>query len=364
MADGPLLTAVDLFAGGGGLTVGLKRAGFEVVAAVELESKAMATYEVNHPEVTTFPEDARDVRGEDLTSCSPTGEVDLLAGCPPCQGFSSLTSKYRRKDPRNDLVLEMGRLVEEMRPRAVMMENVPGLTKKGKPLLNEFLDVLRDLGYEPQFGVLQVADYGVPQHRRRLVVLAGRGFEIDLPNPTHSETGADGLQKWRTLRDVIGGVEDEPVTLAEAQAAGGPQGFNWHVVRTLAPQNRERLRATKPGGNRGQLPREMRPTCHQDSDEGFTNTYGRMTWSQIPVTITGGCTQISKGRFGHPEQDRTISVREAASIQTFPPEYVFDTPYIAHACDIIGNALPCDFAATVAERCTATLVPAEQAETR
>lgn len=341
------------------MTVGLKRAGFNVGAAVELESKAMATYEANHPEVKPFRQDIRTVRGEDLKACSLTGEVDLLAGCPPCQGFSSLTSKYRRIDPRNELVLEMGRLVEETQPKAVMMENVPGLADKGKPLLDEFLSMLRKLGYEPEVDVLQVADYGVPQRRRRLVVLAGRGFEIGLPDPTHSRTGTDGLRKWRTLRDAIGSLEDEPVTLAKAQAAGGPQRFNWHVVRTLAPQNLERLRATKPGGSRAQLPREMRPVCHQESDEGFSNTYGRMTWGQVPVTITGGCTQISKGRFGHPERDRTISVREAALIQTFPLNYVLDTPYIGYACDIVGNALPCVFAQKVAEACARALVVAE-----
>lgn len=352
-----------MFAGGGGLTVGLKRAGFDVVAAVELESKALATYEANHSEVKPFRQDVRTVRGEDLKACSPTGEVDLLAGCPPCQGFSSLTSKYRRTDPRNELVLEMGRLVEETQPRTVMMENVPGLADKGRPLLDEFLDILEDLGYEPELDVLQVADYGVPQRRRRLVVLAGRGFKIGLPDPTHSRTGADGLGRWRTLRDAIGGLEDEPVTLANAQAAGGPQRFNWHVVRTLAPQNLERLRATRPGGSRAQLPKELRPACHQVSDEGFSNTYGRMTWGQVPVTITGGCTQISKGRFGHPERDRTISVREAALIQTFPPNYIFDTPHIGHACDMVGNALPCDFAQKVAESCAVALAPAEREET-
>lgn len=344
------------------MTVGLKRAGFDVVAAVELEAKAFATYKANHPEVQPFEQDIRSVRGDNLKAYSPTGEVDILAGCPPCQGFSSLTSKYRRTDPRNELVLEMGRLVEEVRPRTVMMENVPGLADKGKPLLEEFLGILKDLGYESELGVLQVADYGVPQNRRRLVVLAGRGFKIRLPDATHSRTGDNDLGKWKTLHDAIGGLEEEPVTLANAQAVGGPQRFNWHVVRTLAARNLERLRATKPGGSRAQLPRDMRPACHQGSDKGFSNTYSRMTWDQVPVTITGGCTQISKGRFGHPERDRTISVREAALIQTFPTDYILDTPYIGHACDIVGNALPCDFAASVAERCASALPPAEQEE--
>lgn len=360
MANGRQLTAVDLFAGGGGLTVGLKRAEFQVVAAVEVEPNALATYEVNHPEVATYMSDVRTVRGRDLLDCSPTGEVDLLAGCPPCQGFSSLTSKYRRSDPRDDLVLEMGRLIAEVRPQAVMMENVPGLVQKGKPLFDEFLDLLDDLGYQHRWDVLQVADYGVPQSRRRLVLLAGKGFTIELPKRTHSRTGKDGLRKWKTLREGIGDLQEEPVTLSAAQAAGGPQRFNWHIVRTLSEQNRKRLRRAKPGMSRAEIPRELRPICHQDKDTGFVNAYGRMTWEQVPVTITGGCTQLSKGRFGHPDQDRTISVREAALIQTFPLEYVLDTPYIGYACDIVGNALPCDFAEVVAIQCAAALPATEQ----
>lgn len=240
MAESRGLTAVDIFAGGGGLTVGLKRAGFDLVAAVELESHAFATYKANHPEVKGFKQDVRTVRGDSLRACSPTGSIDLLAGCPPCQGFSSLTSKYRRIDPRNELVSEMGRLVEELRPRVVMMENVPGLTQKGKPLFDAFLDTLGTLGYITEWQVLQVANYGIPQNRRRLVLLAGLGFKVELPAPTHSRTGSDGLPKWKTLRDVIEGMP-EPVTLSIAQASGGPQQHDWHVVRVLSPANVARL---------------------------------------------------------------------------------------------------------------------------
>lgn len=359
MSSGGPLTAVDLFSGGGGLTVGLKRAGFSVDAAVEVEPNAVATYAANHPEVSVFRQDVRTLQGEELRACSTTGEVDLLSGCPPCQGFSSLTSKYRRSDPRDDLVLDMGRLVAEVRPRAVMMENVPGLAQKGKPLLDEFLGVLDELGYQSEWDVLQVADYGVPQSRRRLVLVAGLGFTIGLPDKSHSRAGEEGVAKWKTLREAIGGLQEEPVTLSEAQAAGRPQDFDWHVVRTLSRKNLERLQATKPGRGRAQLPQDLRPSCHRGSDKGFVNSYGRMGWDQVPVTMTGGCTQLSKGRFGHPEEDRTISVREAALVQTFPADYVLATPYIGHACDIVGNALPCDFAELVARQCADALLPGE-----
>lgn len=165
-------TAVEIFSGGGGLAVGLREAGFETVAAVELEPHAAATFKANHPNVQVFRQDVRTVTGEMLESLAG-GKIDALAACPPCQGFSSLTSKWRREDDRNALVGEVGRLADELRPKAIMMENVPGLAQKGKPLFDALLDRLEGLGYETNWSVLQVADYGVPQRRRRLVMLAG-----------------------------------------------------------------------------------------------------------------------------------------------------------------------------------------------
>ncbi|MCY2953159.1 MAG: DNA cytosine methyltransferase [Planctomycetota bacterium] len=350
-----MLTALDIFAGGGGLTVGLKKAGFHVAGAVEIEPNAFATYKANHPEVMGFKQDVRTIDGKSLLSLSPTGKIDLLAGCPPCQGFSSLTSKYKRPDPRNQLVGEMSRLIKEIKPRAIMMENVPGLADRGKSLFKRFLRVLSKEGYVVRYDVLQVANYGIPQSRRRLVVLAGRGFAIELPEPTHSRSGEDGKQAWRTIREVIYGMP-KPVTLKEAIARGGPQAFAWHVVRTMAIQNQRRIRQAKPGRVWTSIPKRLRPECHQDREAGFSNVYGRMRWNQVSPSITGGCTTFSKGRFGHPQANRTISVREAALLQTFPSDYIFDTVYMDYACDMIGNALPCDFAEVLARRCMEALL--------
>lgn len=338
--------ALDIFSGAGGLTVGLKRAGFKVAAAVELEDQAFTTYKTNHPEVHAFKQDVRTIRGTSIKKVAGK-RIDLLAGCPPCQGFSTLTNPSTKRDPRNDLVLEMARLVEEIGPRVVMMENVPGLADRGKRLFNKFLRTLERLNYRYTWKVLQVADYGVPQNRRRLVLLAGKRFELSLPSPTHSRTGTDGLQKWKTLRDVISGM-GSPKLLAESRKLGGPQRLNWHVVRQLSSQNIARLRETKPGSSRADLPNHLRPDCHKSVNTGYTNVYGRMSWDQLPVTITGGCTTLSKGRFGHPSELRTISAREAARIQTFPDDYVFDSPYMEYVCNMIGNALPCDFAEVLA----------------
>ena len=197
-------TAVEIFSGGGGLAVGLREAGFNTVAAVEVEPHAAATFKANHPSVQVFRQDVRTVTGAMLVPL--TGEkVDALAACPPCQGFSSLTSKWRKEDERNSLVSEVGRLADELRPRAIMMENVPGLAKKGRQLFDALLEQLETLGYETNWSVLQVADYGVPQRRRRLVMLAGLGFSIAMPEATHSKTGDDGKPTWRTVRDTIAG---------------------------------------------------------------------------------------------------------------------------------------------------------------
>jgi DNA (cytosine-5)-methyltransferase 1 len=344
------LVAVDLFAGGGGLTVGLKRAGFRVAAAVEIDPRAYSTYTANHPEVTAFKQDIRTVLGSSISGLSNAGGLHLISGCPPCQGFTSLTSKYRRDDPRNALISEMGRLVEETKPTAVMMENVPGLLMRGKRRFNTFVRRLEALGYVVTYGVLQVADYGVPQFRRRLVLLAGLGFEIPLPLPTHAKGGTKKLPSWRTVRDAISGMP-KPKTLEAAKKVGPPQETDWHIVRTLSVENRRRIKAVRPGKNWWSLPAELRPNCHKGEYRGFGNVYGRMKWGETSPTITGGCTTLSKGRFGHPSAHRTISVREAALLQTFPKDYLIDTPHMDAACNIIGNALPCDFAEALARQC-------------
>lgn len=347
------LSAIDLFAGGGGLTVGLKDAGYRVLAAVEIDPNAFSTYTANHSDVLALKQDITSVTGESLTKQlrKKSLRLDLLAGCPPCQGFSSLTSKYKREDARNDLIFEMSRLAKELRPKALMLENVPGLSQKGRVKFDRFLSEIRDLGYMPTFDVLQVADFGVPQYRRRLVMLAGHGFEIPMPIPTHSQRPLKGKQKpWITVKMALKGLR-KPIGMSAARNAEGIRKANWHVVRDLSALNLARIKIALPGKSWTSIPSRLRPDCHKGAYRGFSNVYGRMEWGNISPTITGGCTTFSKGRFGHPVQDRTISVREAARLQTFPDSYIFDTPYMEHACNIIGNALPCAFAAAVAKHC-------------
>ncbi len=356
--NGDRHTAVEIFSGGGGLAVGLREAGFNTVAAVEVEPHAAATFKANHPTVQVFRQDVRTVTGA-MLALMTGGKVDVLAACPPCQGFSSLTSKWRREDQRNSLVSEVGRLADELRPKAIMMENVPGLAKKGLPLFDGLLAHLETLGYETNWSILQVADYGVPQCRRRLVMLAGLGFSITMPEATHTRTGDDGKPKWRTVRDAISGMV-EPVAFPEAKKRGGAQAFDWHVVRQLSPANIERLKLSRPGGNWKDFPEDLRVPCHRNGYKGFSNVYGRMVWDEPSCTITAGCTTLSKGRFGHPDRDRTISLREAALLQTFPADYRFETPHFERACEIVGNALPCVFAEAIARQVRLAIIAHEE----
>ena len=348
--------AVDLFCGMGGLTLGLKRAGFTVKAAVEMSKEFGRTYSANHPEVTLLVKDIRRMSGKEILEASGTPVIDLVAGCPPCQGFSKLTDKREEEDPRNELLQEMARIVVEISPRAVMMENVPGLFKRGKGHLEKFVQTIREAGYSPRYGLIPLADFGVPQSRTRLVLLAGKGFEIDFPTRTHGRDGGreDSLLPWVSLRDAISGFK-RPLRLSQAHKEGGPQRHNWHVVRDLHEISIKRLKALKAGQSRSALPKRLRPNCHKETSTGFVNVYARMDWDTLPPTITSGFLSPCMGRFGHPTQTRTISVREAATLQTFPRSYRIKTDFAEAATNMVGNAFPPKFAELAGSCCLAAL---------
>jgi DNA (cytosine-5)-methyltransferase 1 len=325
-----LLRAVDLFSGCGGLSLGLKKAGFRVAAAVEIDRKAQETYRLNHSDVRLYGQDIRGLDPKTImreTGLVP-GELDLLAGCPPCQGFSRLRTRNKRvsvEDDRNDLVADFLRFIVAMKPKTVMLENVPALAKDSR-----FLSMRRELhalGYETVVQVLDAADYSVPQRRKRLIMLASN---------IHVPTLAKKARQRVTVRRAIAHLKGRTLTRDQLHCLGENRSKQVREIIAMIP---------KDGGSRSELDSMHQLECHKRSD-GFNDVYGRMSWDDVAPTITSGCHNPSKGRFLHPMHDRAITLREAAILQGFPRSYRFDVKHGKESIALmIGNALPPPFIA-------------------
>ena len=336
------LTAVDLFCGCGGLTVGLKKAGFRVLGAVDIDPLSVETYRANHNDVAVWEMDIRDLEPSELAAALglKNKRLDLLAGCPPCQGFSTMRTLNGARvinDPRNDLLFEFQRFVEALRPRAVMMENVPGLADDER--FAAFCRQMDKIGYLGDHCILNAAEYGVPQRRRRLIYLAGHGMKIPFAKPA---------RRIKTVKDAIG-------ELPKAGESGDPVH---DMPEKRTPRIMELIRLIpKDGGSRTDLPEEFQLDCHRRCN-GFKDVYGRMAWGDVAPTITSGCFNPSKGRFLHPVEDRAITMREAALLQGFPRRYKFpNTDNKSAVALMIGNALPPEFIRRHAVKIRAALKP-------
>jgi DNA (cytosine-5)-methyltransferase 1 len=336
------LTAIDLFSGCGGLSLGLKRAGFRVIAAIDNDALACATYRANHKRTRVIETDIRDPAASPEALMQDLGlrpgDLSLLAGCPPCQGFSSLRTLNGGKDiddPMNDLLFEVVRYVNVLQPRAIMIENVPGLA--ADPRIEAFRRCLDAAGYRSTYRVFDAADYGTPQRRRRMIFLALRD---------HQPVFADPIRRKRTVRQTIAALPPPGTTADPAHD---------YLVRH-APHVVELIRRVpRDGGSRKSLGARSQLVCHRKCD-GFFDVYGRMAWKRPAPTITGGCINPSKGRFVHPEQDRAITLREAAMLQGFPKTYHFDVSKGRYpTAQLIGNAFPPKFAEHHARRIRAIL---------
>lgn len=333
------LKVVDLFSGCGGSALGFSLAGFPIKVAVDNDLKASESFKINFPEAHVFAEDITNLSGKDLLSAGKiqTGKEVLLIACPPCQGFSNARRQSERMaDPRNKLIYEFLRLVKEIGPSVFVMENVPGLaTGIGKPLFKDILEKLHELGYQTVYGVVNAADYGIPQKRKRLILYGTNRNDIRLTFPLKSNGDPNvspDLSSWKTVRDAIS-------DLPKIDAGVKNEKDKMHAAANLSTTNLERIKHTSHnGGSRTDWPDNLVLDCHKKSN-GHMDVYGRMKWDEPSPTITGGCVMISKGRFGHPDQDRAISLREAARLQTFPDSFQFfgNTGEIAKQ---IGNAVP------------------------
>lgn len=331
--------ALDFFCGAGGLTRGLREAGIDVVAGYDKDGRCEDTYRGNNEGTEFYVSDVRELEVEDIHV--PSGPPWLLAACAPCQPFSS---QRRGSTTHKDaaLLAHIGRLVSAFHPRFVLVENVPGIVRvPGFSTFRRFLKALAENGYHYTFGVLDAKDYGVPQTRRRLVLLASQVALPSLPRATHGPKG----EPVRTVLDAIG----------HFPSIGAGQSHDRmpnHVAAQIMPHNLERLRNTPAdGGDRRSWPDELVLDCHRRT-KGYTDVYGRMAWGRPAPTLTGKCNSISNGRFGHPEQNRAISLREAAAIQTFPDDYVFHGT-TGHIAKQIGNAVPVSFAKAIGEHIVA-----------
>ena len=321
-------TAIDLFCGCGGVTAGLKAARFKVIAAVDNDPIACRTYRANHSSVGLIERDIAKVDPWHIRkSLLKERNLDLLVVCAPCQPFSS-HHKSIIQDARISLVLQATRFAEALQPRLILFENVPGLTAPRFRKLRERLATgLKEQGYH--FGTtkrLDAANFGVPQRRLRCIMLAGKG---EVP-PELPQRAMEGMQA--TVRTAI---EDlEPLKSGEADSAD-----DLHFARDHRPVALARLKhIPKNGGSRDSLPSELQLECHK-GHRGHPDVYGRMSWDAVAPTLTTGCTDLTRGRFGHPRDDRALTLREAARLQTFPDNYRF----VGNSKDVatqIGNAVP------------------------
>lgn len=320
------LYSIDLFSGCGGLTEGMHQAEFKTQFAFELNEIASKAYSLNHSDTTVITKDIRKVNLTEIKRQLNGKTIHLLAGCPPCQGFSSIRRLNRgnKRDDRNNLIFEYLRFVKALKPLTIMMENVPGLVNYYR--FNEMVGKLEKLGYCVKFKVVNVKNYGVPQSRRRLVLVGSRLGEIDI---------AQGTNEKVTVRNTIGKMEPTSQTKDELHKI-----FPKH---SSAVMNRIKL-TPKNGGSWKDLPKKYILECHKGENVGFNDIYGRLRWDDYSTTITGGCLNPSKGRFLHPTKNRTITAREAALLQSFPRDYKFpiDVNKTALAL-LIGNALPPKF---------------------
>lgn len=329
--------SVDLFCGAGGLTKGLVAAGIDVSLGVDIDPACEFPFTYNN-DAQFLLKSVADLVAGDLSAAFEGADYTLIAGCAPCQPFSTYSQGWSGPDDsRRNLLDYFFRLVVEAQPDLVIMENVPRLQSQG--IFSRFVDGLEREGFDVFHDVINCADYGVPQQRQRLILIASKLGPISLIEPTYT------AENYVTVRDAIGGM---PKLKAGEVCETDPL----HQACTLSSLNLKRIRASKPGGTWRDWPENLIAECHKrNSGRTYPSVYGRMSWDKTAPTMTTQYYGFGNGRFGHPDQDRAISLREGAILQSFPADYRFTPPeqpiYCKHIGRLIGNAVPVELAKAI-----------------
>tara|TARA_R110000796_G_C14532852_1_gene432072 strand:- start:102 stop:1130 length:1029 start_codon:yes stop_codon:yes gene_type:complete len=319
----------DFFSGCGGTSCGFRDAGFNIKMGLDIDHDSAETFRLNFPTAKFIENDIRRIMPEDIADIVNRSNPILFCGCAPCQPFSKQNRQQNKDDKRLDLLDEFGRFVKYWLPEFVFIENVPGMQHKAakSETFNRFTKMLSDLGYNYETKVVDAQWYGVPQKRSRLILSAALKQNIELPMPTHGKK----LKPFSTTREWISNlpaIEHGKVDAVDLD----------HFAMKLSDTNLSRIKATPEGGGREHWPDHLILPCHRGYT-GHVDVYGRMSWDKPAVGLTTKCTSYSNGRFGHPTQDRAISLREAACLQTFPRSFKFLGSRTSRARQV-GNAVP------------------------
>jgi DNA (cytosine-5)-methyltransferase 1 len=337
--------AIDFFCGGGGMTYGLRQAGIDVIAGVDFDKDVKKTYEYNNPGSVFIHTDVRNLNCnyfEYKFNLLKNDDNLIFAGCSPCQFYSIINSDKDKSKQSKDLLMDFARFVDYYKPGYVFVENVPGILTHKDSVLPSFLKKLKSIGYDNiVYEIVNMSYHKIPQSRKRFSLIATRleNVNIHLPVPE---------QKSMVLKEVIGQNNGFPKVEAGHKDLSD---FN-HSVAGLSEISLQRMKKTRHnGGSRLDWAddKKLQLRCFIGKDDSFKDTYGRMWWNKPAPTITTKFFSISNGRFGHPDEDRAISIREGATIQTFPKDYVFKTKSIATAAKLIGNAVPPEYAKRLGE---------------
>jgi DNA (cytosine-5)-methyltransferase 1 len=324
------MKGIDLFCGAGGLTRGLEAAGIDIVTGVDIDPACEYPFTANN-RASFLLKSVEDIAASDFADALDGASLTLLAGCAPCQPFSTYSQgKATAADERWNLLNHFARLVKEIQPDIVTMENVPLLAEQA--VFSKFISGLKADGFSVFHKVVDCAAYGVPQHRKRLVLLASKHGPISMIKPTVQ------IGFYKTVRDAVGG-------LAPLKAGQTCPDDPLHQASELSPLNLKRIRASKVGGTWRDWDRDLVAACHKKkTGKTYPSVYGRMAWDEPSPTMTTQFFGFGNGRFGHPRQNRAISLREGAILQSFPRTYKFvakgEPVFIKTIGRLIGNAVP------------------------